>query len=258
MTETAVAAETRDEMAGDVIRLDRVSVRYRVPHEQIWSLKEYVIRRLQRRVFYTDLWALRDVDIRVARGEVVGIMGPNGAGKSTLLKLIARVMTPTSGRVRVRGHVAPLIEVGAGFHPELTGRENVYLNALLLGRTRSDVDVAFDAIVDFSGLREFIDAPLRTYSTGMWARLGFSVATAWHPDILLLDEVLAVGDLEFQQRCQERIAKFRADGATALLVSHDLGAIEKSCERAIWIDQGRVRAEGPARAVTASYRGAGR
>jgi len=236
------------------IRLDSVSVRYRVPHERIWSVKEYVIRRVQRRVTYTDHWALRDIDLTIARGDVFGIVGANGAGKSTLLKLIARVMSPTKGRVRVRGRVAPLIEVGAGFHPELTGRENVYLNAMLLGRARPEIDAAFEAIVEFSGLHEFIDAPLRTYSTGMWARLGFSVATAWQPDILLLDEVLAVGDYEFKVRCQRRIAEFRADGATTILVSHDLAAVDKTCESAIWIDQGQVRAAGRAAEITAAYR----
>jgi ABC-type polysaccharide/polyol phosphate transport system ATPase subunit len=169
------------------VQLENVSVRYWVPHERIDTFKEYVIRVLQRRVNHSELWALTDINLEVRRGEAFGIVGPNGAGKSTLLKLIAGVLHPTSGRVWVRGQVAPLLDIGGGFHPELTGRENVYLNATLLGHARRDISARFEQIVDFAELWDFIDAPLRTYSTGMAARLGFAVAVAWEPDVLLVD-----------------------------------------------------------------------
>jgi ABC-2 type transport system ATP-binding protein len=224
-----------------------------VPHERISSLKEYAIRRLTRRIVVEDFWALREVSLSVQVGEVFGIVGRNGAGKSTLLRVIARVLRPTRGRIRTIGRVAPLLEVGAGFHPELTGRENVYLNATLLGHTRREVDERFHSIVQFSELEEFIDAPLRTYSSGMWARLGFAVATAWHPDILLMDEVLSVGDEAFQKKCQTRIKTFRDAGATVLLVSHSLELIQGLCTRALWLDRGAVVAAGEAASVTQEY-----
>jgi ABC-2 type transport system ATP-binding protein/lipopolysaccharide transport system ATP-binding protein len=239
-----------------VITLEGISVRYRVPHERITSFKEYAIRRLTRRIVVEDFWALRDVTLKVRSGEVFGIVGRNGAGKSTLLRVIARVIRPTEGRVRVYGRVAPLLEVGAGFHPELTGRENVYLNATLLGRSRRAVDEYFASIVEFSELAEFIDAPLRTYSSGMWARLGFAVATAWEPEVLLMDEVLAVGDESFRRKCQARIEQFRAHGATVILVSHNLELVSSLCERALWLEQGQVAAAGPAGQVTERYRNA--
>jgi ABC-type polysaccharide/polyol phosphate transport system ATPase subunit len=183
----------------------------------------------------------------------VGVVGRNGSGKSTLLKVIARVLRPTSGRVWVKGRVAPLLELGGGFHPELTGRENVYLNGTLLGRTRREIAERFDWIVDFAELWDFIDAPLRTYSTGMVARLGFAVATAWEPEVLLVDEVLAVGDQGFQKKCQARLAEFRRAGATILLVSHSPELVRGLCGRALWLDGGRVRALGPTDRVTESY-----
>ena len=197
-----------------VVALDNISVRYRVPHERYNTLKEHAIRLLERRVQYDDFWALRDVNLRVRQGEVVGIVGRNGAGKSTLLKVISRVLRPTTGRVYLRGRVAPLLEFGAGFHPELTGRENIFLNGAILGFSHSDMQAKFKDIVDFAELWDFIDAPLRTYSSGMVARLGFAIATDVDPDILILDEVLSVGDVAFQQKSAERIQSFRAAGAT--------------------------------------------
>jgi len=235
------------------ICLEGVAVCYRVPTERVVSFKEHMIRRLTGRVRYQPVWALWDVSLEVASGEVVGIIGPNGAGKSTLLKVIARVLRPTRGRVRVWGRVVPLIELGAGFHPELTGRENVYLNAAILGHSRQDTDACFSGIVEFAELGDFIDAPLRTYSTGMIARLGFAVATAWEPDILIVDEVLAVGDEAFQQKCRERIKAFRRRGVTVLLVSHNMNRIQSMCTRAIWLHQGRVRAVGPPAEVVRAY-----
>ncbi|MCS7312693.1 MAG: ABC transporter ATP-binding protein [Acidobacteria bacterium] len=237
-----------------VINLENVSVCYRVPNQRVVSFKGYVLQRLMGRIRYHAVWALQDVTLAISRGEIVGIIGPNGAGKSTLLKVIARVIHPTQGRVRVWGRVAPLIELGAGFHAELTGRENIYLNAAILGHSRRETDRRFQDIVDFAELWDFIDAPLRTYSTGMIARLGFAVATAWVPDILIVDEVLAVGDEVFQQKCRTRMDEFRHHGTTILMVSHDMPTVETFCHRAVWLDHGHIQAIGPAREVTAAYR----
>ncbi len=250
-TESATNTRERDV----IIRLDNITVRYDVPQERIHSLKEYVIRRAQRRISHHEFCALRDLNLEVRQGETLGIVGRNGAGKSTLLKVIARVIRPTTGRVRTLGRVAPLLELGAGFHPELTGRENVLLNGTLLGHPRWEIEEQFERIVDFAELWEFIDAPLRTYSTGMIARLGFAVATAWVPDILILDEVLSVGDAEFQLKSSERIQRIRGEGATVLLVSHSAESVQAACDRAIWLDHGRVVAEGSADAVARQYRG---
>jgi len=231
-------------------------VRYRVPHERITSFKEYAIRRLQRRIVFEDFWALDGVTLEVRAGDSVGIIGRNGAGKSTLLRVVARVLKPTAGRVVVRGHCAPLLEVGAGFHHELTGRENVFLNGTLLGHTRAEIEDRFRAIVAFAELEAFIDSPLRTYSSGMAARLGFAVATAWEPDLLLVDELLAVGDESFQRKCLERIESFKKANVALLIVSHDLGVISRICGRAMWLDRGKVTALGPAAEVASAYRDA--
>ena len=234
-----------------VIRLEDVSLRYRRPSEVIGSVKDYTIRRVKGQIAFTDFWALRNVTLEVRRGETLGIIGPNGAGKSTLLKLVARVLRPTSGRVRVRGRVAPLLELGAGFDHELTGRENVFLNGTILGYALEDIAARFDRIVDFAGVREFIDMPLRTYSTGMVARLGFAVATDARPEILLVDEILSVGDAEFQRKSAERMERLRKEGDAVLLVSHNLDSIRENCHRAVWLEHGRVREVGPAEAVVA-------
>jgi ABC-type polysaccharide/polyol phosphate transport system ATPase subunit len=237
------------------IRLDAVSVRFRVPHEQVTSLKEFAIRSVRHRVSYEHFWALRGVSLEVGKGETFGLIGRNGAGKSTLLKLVARVLRPTDGRVRVWGGVAPLLDLGAGFHPELTGRENVYLNGTLLGLPRATLIAAFDRIVEFAELSAFIDAPLRTYSSGMVARLGFAIATEQRPDILLVDEVLSVGDQQFQVKCAVRMDDYRAQGGTLVLVSHGSHMIGTMCQRAAWIEGGQVRRVGPASEVVAAYTG---
>ena len=238
----------------EAIRLDGVSVRYRLPHEAVRNLKEYAIRRLlRRRITYSEFWALRDVDLAVARGDSLGIVGHNGAGKSTLLKVICGVLRPRAGRVRVRGRVAPLLELGTGFDIELTGRENVFLNGLMLGYTRRDLAARLPRIVEFAGLGEFLDAPLRTYSTGMQARLAFSIATDVDPDILLVDEILGVGDQEFQQRSAARITGFKDRGGTILVVSHNPAALRLMCRRTAWIDHGEVRMVGPTDEVLAAY-----
>ncbi len=236
------------------IRLENVTVAYRAPHERIGTFKEYVIRWFQRRVKYQHFMALNNVSLTLKKGETVGIIGHNGAGKSTLLKLISRVLTPTSGRVWVRGKVAPLLELGAGFHPELTGRENVYLNGSILGLSREEIDERIQDIIDFSELHEFIDAPMRTYSSGMWARLGFAVATDTDPDILILDEIMSVGDEAFQRKSEARMRSFFEKGITILLVSHNMEQVEKLCTRVIWLDHGVVKAEGKAEEVITRYK----
>jgi lipopolysaccharide transport system ATP-binding protein len=222
--------------------------------ERIGSLKEYAIRRVQgMRIEHQEFWALRGVSVTVDRGEVLGIIGRNGAGKSTLLKVVARVLRPTEGRVLVKGRVAPLLDLGAGFHPELTGRENVFLNGTLLGHSRARIAERMDDIVEFSGLGDFLDVPLRTYSSGMAARLGFAVATAWQPEVLILDEVLAVGDHAFQRKCIERVRGFVDGGTTVLLSMHSGEVIRQVCRRALWLEQGSVAAIGDAVEVVDRY-----
>ncbi len=235
------------------IQIEGLSVRYRVPREKVSGIKELAIRWAQRRLEHIDFWALREVSLDVQRGEVFGIIGHNGAGKSTLLKVVAGLLHPTEGRVVVRGRVAPLLDLGAGFHPELTGRENVYLFGTLLGMSRREVDQRFESIVDFADLWDFVDAPLRTFSTGMTARLGFAVATCRLADILLVDEVLAVGDVHFQEKCLERMDAFRERGATILFVTHALENAKEICNRAVWLSEGRVMDIGPARHVVDQY-----
>jgi len=236
-----------------VIELEHVTVRYRVPKEQVRTFKEYAIRRVQGKVGHQEFLALNDVSLTVNRGEVFGLVGANGAGKTTLLRLVARVMRPSAGRVRVVGRVAPLLAMGAGFHNELTGRENVYLNGALLGFTRAEMDEKFKRIVDFAELWDFIDAPLRTYSSGMVARLGFAVATDTMPEILIVDEVLSVGDSAFQQKSLARINSFRDNGASILLVSHTMDMIRQMCQRVAWLDQGQLRMMGGPDEVVDSY-----
>lgn len=236
-----------------VIRLEGVSVVYRASSERIKSLKEYAIRLLKRQVKHHEFTALSDVSLELRRGEVFGLIGHNGAGKSTLLKVVSRVMKPTRGRVWVKGRIAPLLELGAGFHPELSGRENIFLNGTLLGYSRVEMGELFDSIVEFAELEDFIDAPLRTYSTGMTVRLGFAVATATRPDILIVDEVLAVGDEQFQEKCSDRIADFRRKGTTILLVTHSSVTIKNLCDRAALLDHGRLSAVGSPNEVIDLY-----
>jgi len=236
------------------IILENVSVRYRLPSERIGTLKEYAIRLLQRRLKHREFWAIKDLDLNIQQGEVFGIVGDNGAGKSTLLKVISKVLRPTTGRVRIYGKIAPLLELGAGFHPELSGRENVFLNGALLGYSHDEMNQVFNEIVEFSELAEFIDAPIRTYSSGMYARLGFAVATAHQPEILIVDEILSVGDEAFQRKCTDRITGFRENGATVLMVSHNLDLIAGMCNRAAWLDHGKLIHMGNAEEVVAKYR----
>ena len=235
------------------IRLEAVSVRYRIPRERIGSLKEYAIRRVKRRLFFDEFEALKSVSVEMRAGETVGVVGRNGAGKSTLLRLVARVMPPSAGRIVVVGRTAPLLELGLGFHGELTGRENIMLQGALLGFSRGEMRHRTPRIVQWAELEEFIDAPVRTYSTGMAARLAFSVATDVEPDILLVDEALAVGDERFQLKCRDRMEEFRQAGKTVLLVSHSLAQVRENCRRALWIHEGKLVRDGDSASVTDLY-----
>jgi ABC-2 type transport system ATP-binding protein/lipopolysaccharide transport system ATP-binding protein len=239
--------------ARPAIRLDGVSLCYRLAKQRIATFKDYAIHLMKGALAYEKLWALQEVSLTVGRGESVGVVGRNGAGKSTLLKVVSGVLKATRGRVEIDGRVAPVLALGTGFDFELTGLENVHLNALLLGRTRKEVGERLEEIVAFSGLGDFIRSPIRNYSSGMLARLGFAIATAWPPDILILDEVLGVGDARFLRRCDERLRSFHRAGTTLLLVSHDVDSVRDACERTVWIEGGRVRADGPTAEVVEAY-----
>jgi ABC-2 type transport system ATP-binding protein len=235
------------------VLLEDVSVVYRVPREMVSGIKEYAIRFMQRRLAYEEFWALKSVSFEVKRGEVFGVIGRNGSGKSTMLKVMARVLQPTRGRIVTRGKLAPLLELGAGFHPELTGRENVFLNMALLGFTRRESEELLPSIMDFAEIHDFIDAPIRTYSTGMVARLGFSVATSRRPEILLVDEVLSVGDGPFQEKCIDRMRTYQSMGSTIVIVSHSMPVIETFCSRALLLDRGHIIAAGDVKDVVSRY-----
>jgi lipopolysaccharide transport system ATP-binding protein len=237
-----------------VVCLSDVSVRYRVPTEPVRTLKEHAIRMLKgHRLGYREFMAIEGLSLEVPSGESLGIIGRNGAGKSTLLKVISRIIRPTTGRAQVIGRLAPLIELGAGFHAELTGRENVFLNGAMLGYSRSEMEEKFEQIVNFAELWDFIDAPLRTYSSGMKMRLGFAVATDVQPDILIIDEILSVGDQSFQEKCLARMSSFRQQGITILFVTHGLERLASICSRAIWLEAGRIEREGPVDEVIDEY-----
>jgi ABC-type polysaccharide/polyol phosphate transport system ATPase subunit len=235
------------------IGFEHVSKRFRLRHQRPFLAKEVFRLLTQRPAQIAEHWALNDVSFAIGRGESVGIVGRNGAGKSTLLSMIARTSYPTSGRVEVHGRVAPLLELGAGFHPELTGYENIFLNAMLLGLSRQEVAERFDAIAAYAELGAFLDTPISTYSTGMVARLGFAVVAHIEADVMLIDEILGVGDQQFQSKCRDTLLGFRASGRTIVLVSHSAESVQSLCERAIWIDKGVVRADGPVAEVLAAY-----
>lgn len=240
-------------MAPGAIVFEDVSLCYRLAKQRIPSFKDYALHWMRGALRYEQLWALRGVSFSVAPGERVGIVGRNGAGKSTLLKVASRVLKPHAGRAQVEGRVAPILELGTGFDYELTGLENIYLNALLMGHTRREITAQVDEIVQFSGLGDFVNAPVRNYSSGMLARLGFSIVTAWRPDVLVLDEVLAVGDAAFLRTCQARLERFRESGTTLLLVSHLADAVRQNCRRCLWLEQGQLRADGPTDEVLERY-----
>jgi len=235
------------------IDVNNVTMRFIMEQERTDTLKEYLVKLVKRNLKYTGFTALRDVSFSVKTGDSVALIGQNGSGKSTMLKLIAGVMEPTKGSVRVRGSIAPLIELSAGFDPDLTGRENVFLNGALLGYKRKYMEAIYDEIVDFAELHEFIDVPVRSYSSGMIARLGFSIATHVQSDILVVDEVLAVGDYNFQQKCYARMEQMLKKGRTLLFVSHDADQVKKLCRRAVWLDHGALMADGPSGEVCDAY-----
>lgn len=224
-----------------VVEVNDLSKRFVIRKEK--SLKERVVNLGRSNMHKEDFWALRDIDLRIESGTTVGLVGPNGSGKSTLLKMIGGILQPTSGSVRTRGRMAALLELGAGFHPDLTGRENVYLNAAILGLSRAQTDSYFDAIVEFSGIGQFIDTQVKFYSSGMYVRLAFAVAVHVDPDVLLVDEVLAVGDEPFQRKCMDRIRAFQAEGRTIILVTHGLDQVAEICDRAIVLEKGRIKAD---------------
>lgn len=233
------------------VELRGVSKRYRRHRDQRHSLKELIVRGRPRAL--EEFWALREVSFSVPKGAVYGLLGHNGSGKSTALKLIGGIARPSSGVVLSRGRVASLIELGAGFHPDMTGRENIHLNGSILGLGRREVDRAVDSIVEFSGLGEFVDEPVKTYSSGMYVRLGFSVAVHMSPDVLLVDEVLAVGDEDFQRKCLDHLHGLRRGGATIVVVSHALGLMESLCDEIAWLDHGSLVDTGPASAMVEGY-----
>jgi ABC-2 type transport system ATP-binding protein/lipopolysaccharide transport system ATP-binding protein len=240
-------------MIQPLIHLENITVRYRVPTEPIRTFKEYAIRMLQGKVSHRDFLALDQLNFDVSPGEVLGIIGQNGAGKSTLLKVIARVLHPNIGRVVVCGRVAPLLDLSAGFHAELTGRENVFLNGAILGYTYRQMQQKYARIVQFADLEGYIEAPMRTYSSGMWARLGFAVATDERPDILLVDEILAVGDAGFQRKCFDRIRQFQEEGTTIILITHNMPQAQGLCSRVAWLHHGKLQTWGEPAKVIETY-----
>lgn len=236
-----------------VITFDQVSKRYLIRNQ-----KSYLVHDVGKRIAFRkrkpeEFWALRDANLTIRQGESVAFIGGNGAGKSTLLRLVAGTLFPTNGHIHVRGRIGALLELGAGFHPDLSGRENIYLNASLLGMQREEIEAYYSQIVAFSELGDFIDAPLRTYSSGMYVRLGFSVAIHIKPDILIVDEALAVGDRHFQSKCKEKISQLRQSNVTFLFVSHSPELVKSTCQQAIWLDHGKIRAAGPVEELLPEY-----
>ncbi len=234
------------------VTVDAVSKKFRLVHERNATLKAMVMRGMKR-VIYEEFWALDDVSFEIPEGKTFGLIGQNGSGKSTLLKCMARIYQPNSGSIDINGKMSALLELGAGFHPELSGRENVYLNGSILGLSRRDIDAKFDEIVEFAGLERFIDHPVKNYSSGMFVRLGFSVAINVEPDVLLVDEVLAVGDEIFQRKCMERFATLRREGRTIVVVTHSLDTVRNICDEAAWLDHGALQSVGPAGRVVGDY-----
>lgn len=241
-------------MADTIIDVNNLTMRFNMAEEKTDSLKEYVLKLLNGELRFNEFYALKNVSFQVKRGESVALIGKNGSGKSTILKIIAGVMYPTEGSVAVNGSIAPLIELGAGFDMELTARENIYLNGAVLGHDREFMDQYFDEIVDFAELWDFIEVPVKNYSSGMVARLGFAIATVVRADILVVDEILAVGDFKFQEKCKARMAQMMAGGTTLLFVSHSETQVKELCKKALWLDKGEVMAFGDTEEVCKLYK----
>lgn len=242
-----------DQNMTPLVQVNDVSMRFNLAQEKTETLKEYVVKLLKGKLMFNEFYALKHVNFNVNRGEAVALIGRNGSGKSTMLKVIAGVMYPSAGSCQVNGSIAPMIELGAGFDMDLTARENIFLNGAVLGYDRDYMNEHFESIIDFAELRDFIDVPVKNFSSGMIARLGFAIATEVKADLLVVDEVLAVGDFMFQQKCMKRLEGMLADGTTLLFVSHDSNAVRRLCSRAIWLDHGNKRADGPADAVCTEY-----
>lgn len=235
------------------VEVKNVSMMFNKSKEKVDNFKEYMIRLIKRQLMFEEFWALQEISFVIKKGEAVGLIGLNGSGKSTILKIIAQVMKPTSGSVKVTGIVAPMIELGAGFDADLSARENVFLNGTVLGYSRKQMEEKFDEIINFAELWDFIDTPIKNFSSGMTARLGFSIATAYLPDILIADEILGVGDYKFQRKCEERIEKIIAQGATVIFVSHSIEQVQTICTRAIWLEKGKLIMDGEVKQVCKNY-----
>lgn len=237
----------------EIININQVTMKFNLMEERVDTLKEYVVKLLKRKLLYNEFISLDHVTFSIQKGDVVGIVGLNGAGKSTLLKILAGVLKPTSGFISVKGSIAPLIEVGAGFDPELTARENIYLNGAILGYSRKFIDSKFDEIIEFAELERFVNVPIKNFSSGMYTRLGFSIATIVNPEILIVDEVLSVGDFKFQEKSKKRIERLMSGGTTVILVSHDNDIIEKMCNKVLWLESGKVKMYGNTQSVLDAY-----
>ena len=240
-------------MSETVIEISNVSMRFRMNSDKIMSLKEFVTTAMRGKLQYQEFTALDHVSFTVRKGETLGLIGRNGAGKSTMLKIISGILKPTEGSVVCRGNVVPMLELGSGFDFDLTGRENIFLNGAILGYSEDFLNAKYDEIVEFSELGAFIETPIRNYSSGMLARLAFSVATMVHPDILIVDEILAVGDAAFQEKSKKRMLELMGGGTTVLFVSHGLNQVEEMCNRVVWLEHGQVQMEGQAKEVCAAY-----
>lgn len=236
-----------------VVDVDDVTIRFNLANQRVDNLKEYLIKLVKRELMFQEFLAVKNVSFQVRAGEAWGLIGTNGSGKSTLLKAISGILKPYKGKITVRGSVAPLIELGAGFDPQLTARENIFLNGCVLGHTQQFMREHFDEIVDFADLHEFIDSPLKNFSSGMRARLGFAIATVVKPDILIVDEILAVGDMKFRKKCMKRMGELLADGTTLLYVSHSLNGVRRLCDHALWIDKGNMIMQGEVNEVCDAY-----
>ena len=236
-----------------MIKMDHVGMQFNKPKQKIDSFKDYVIKRVKKQLSYEKFTALKDINLDINKGEVVGFVGLNGAGKSTLLKIVAGVQKPTSGSIKVNGRVSPLLELGAGFDNDLTGRENIYLNGLILGYSKSFIREQMDSIIKFAELEEFIDTPIKNYSSGMRARLGFAIATAKNPRILIVDEVLSVGDGRFKKKSEERMLELIKSEATVLFVSHSIAQIRRLCTKVVWLDKGQIKMVGNTKEVCDEY-----
>ena len=236
-----------------VINVENASVRFNLASERVDNLKEYIIKLATKRLMFQEFYALKNIDFSVKQGESWGIIGTNGSGKSTLLKLISGIIKPYKGKSKTYGSIAPLIELGAGFDGDLTARENIFLNGAVLGHDRKFMSEHFDEIVDFAELQNFLDMPIKNYSSGMAARLGFSIATVIKPDILICDEVLSVGDIAFQNKCKSKMLKMREEGATLLFVSHDMNTILSVCDNTLWLDKGTIKDIGKSEKIIKEY-----